>query len=114
MSRATLSRQDGWDKNKLVRCAPCRMRSDRWSDSALDQGVRDGHAEARLGVREALVLAVIPVALRVREDHDPVGREGRQRVLERDRRLALAGVAGRGDAVLLEALDGLGLRGLGL
>src|SRR5215212_4041045 len=105
MSLATLARQDGWDKNKLVRCAPCRMRSDRRSDSAFDQGVRDGHAEARLGVREALVLAVVAVALGVREDDDPVGREGGQRVLERDRRLALAGLAGSGDALLLEPLD---------
>ena len=78
-----------------------------------DLGVRDGDAEALLGVREALVLAVVLLA-RVAEDHDPVGRERGQRVLDRQRRLALAGVAGGVDAVLLEPLDGLLLGDLGL
>ena len=87
----------------------CRIRSVR-SQSAPDDGVRDGDAEALLGVGEALVLAVVAVALGVREDHDAVGRERRERVLERDRGLGLAGVAGGVDAVLLEPLDGLLLR----
>ena len=82
--------------------------------SALDERVRDRDAEAALGVGQALVLAVVAVALGMREDHDAVGGEGRQRVLDRDGGLALAGVAGGVDALLLEPLDGLLLGGLGL
>ena len=76
--------------------------------------MRDGDPEAPLGVCESLVLAVVAVALGVREDHDPIGCEGRQRVLQGQRRLGLAGVAGSVDAGLLEPLDGLLLRGLRL
>ena len=80
------------------------------SVSALDERVRERDAEAALGVGQSVVLAVVAVALGVREDHDAVGGEGGQRVLDRDRGLALAGVAGGVDALLLEALDGLLLR----
>jgi hypothetical protein len=66
--------------------------------------VRDRDPEALLDVREALVLAVVAVALGMREHHDPVGGERRQRVLERDRGLGFAGVAGGVDALLLEPL----------
>ena len=62
----------------------------------------------------AVVLAVVAVALGVGEDHDAVGLEGGQRVLDGDAGLALAGVAGGVDALLLEPLDGLLLRGVGL
>ena len=75
--------------------------------------MRDGHAEALLGLLEALVLAVVAVARGMREDEDPVGRERGEGVLQRDRRLALAGVAGGVDAGLLEPLDGLLLRVFG-
>ena len=56
------------------------------------------HAEAALGVAEAVVLAVVAIALGVGEDEDAVGREGGQRVLDRDGGLGLARVAGRVDA----------------
>src|SRR4051812_3201199 len=84
------------------------------SVSALDERVRERDAEAALRVGQAFVLAVVAVALGMREDHDPVGVEGRQRVLDRDRGLALTGVAGGVDALFLEPLDGLLLRALGL
>src|SRR3954453_12856747 len=90
------------------------FRCDEGWRSALDERVRDQHAEARLRLRETLVLAVVAVALGVREDDDAIGREGGQGVLEGDGRIALAGVAGGVDALLQEALDGLLLRGLGL
>src|SRR5215218_6985603 len=83
-------------------------------ESAPDDGMRDRDPEALLGVREALVLAVVAVGFGVREHDDPVRRERRQRILQRDRRLRFAGVAGGVDALLLEPLDGLLLGGLGL
>src|SRR5919198_69359 len=64
---------------------------------ALDLGVRDRDAEA---VLEGLLFAVVEVG--VGEDDDAVGREGRERVLDRDGGLALPGVAGGVDALLLE------------
>src|SRR3954454_21261737 len=81
---------------------------------APDQRVRDGDAEAGLGVGQALVLAVVTVALRMGEDHDPVRGEGGQRVLDRERRLGLVGAPGGSDPLLLQPLDGLLLGGLGL
>src|SRR3954453_19829861 len=81
---------------------------------ARDERVRERDAEAALGVGQAFVLAVVAVALGMREDHDAGGVEGRQRVLDRDRGLALAGFAGGVDALLLEPLDGFLLGVLGL
>ena len=76
--------------------------------------MREGDAEALLGVREPVVLAVVAVALRMGEDDDAVGLERREGVLDRLGGLGLAGVAGGVDALLLEPLDGLLLRGVGL
>ena len=58
--------------------------------SARDQGVGDGDVPAGLGVRERFVLTVVAIALRVGEDHDPVGGERRQRVVDRLRGVGLA------------------------
>src|SRR4051794_33315456 len=82
--------------------------------SARDERVRHRDAEAGLGIGQALVLAVVAVALGVREDDDAVGREGGQGVLDRERRLGLARVTGGVDPLLLESLDGLLLSGVGL
>ena len=82
--------------------------------SAAYHGVRDRDPEPLAGLREAVVLAVVAVALGVREDEHAIGGEGGQRVLERDGRLALSGVADCVDAGLLEPLDRLLLRGVRL
>src|SRR5687768_15058903 len=93
-SVATLSRPDKRDKDKLVRCARRLI--------AADESVRERDAEALLRVGEPLVLAVVAVALGMREDDDAIGRERRQGVLQRNGRLRLAGVSGGVHTLLLE------------
>src|SRR6187551_821013 len=88
------------------RCARKRSARARSTPGTLagDDRVLDGDAEALLGAGEPVVLAVVAVALRMGEDDYPVGLEGGERVLDRDRGLALARVAGGVDALLLEPL----------
>ena len=74
--------------------------------SLYTSGLVDGPAEALAHGRRVDVLAVALAAC-VLEQHDPVGVERLQRVVDRGERVALAGVAGGGDAGFAEPLDAL-------
>src|SRR3954471_13037781 len=79
----------------------------------LNDHVPHGGVEALLGLLHEAVLEPVALAAGVREQHDLVGIVGHERVLEREQRVLLAGVAGGVDALVVEARDGLLLHRLG-
>src|SRR3954452_13323965 len=59
----------------------------------------DGHGELLGGLADDVVLEQGFLALGVADDDDPLGAEAGERVLQREQRVGLAGVAGRVDAL---------------
>ena len=78
------------------------------SNCKSELGERHGNVEAALSLAADVVLAVALVVFVAHEDHDPVGGERRERVLQRQQRLALARRAVRRDALLAQADGRLG------